>query len=46
MGSFGLSVDSAAVLAGLAAGTLLGLLGALPAILRCLSTPIPTALRS
>ena len=46
MGSFGLSVDSAAVLAGLSAGTLLGLFGALPAIVRCLSTPIPSALRS
>jgi putative ABC transport system permease protein len=46
MGSFGLSVDGAAVLAGLSAGTLLGLLGALPAIVRCLSTPIPSALRS
>ncbi len=46
MGSFGLSVDPVAVLAGLSAGTLLGLLGALPAILRCLSLPIPLALRS
>jgi putative ABC transport system permease protein len=46
MGSFGLSVDSAAVLAGLSAGTLLGLLGAIPAIIRCLSMPIPSALRS
>jgi predicted lysophospholipase L1 biosynthesis ABC-type transport system permease subunit len=46
MGSFGLSVDSAAVLAGLATGTLLGLVGALPAIVRCLSLPIPSALRS
>lgn len=46
MGSFGLSVDHAAVLAGLATGTLLGLLGAVPAILRCLLLSIPTALRS
>ena len=46
MGSFGRSVDSAAVLAGLASGALLGLLGALPAIIRCLSLPIPAALRS
>jgi len=34
------------VLAGLASGALLGLLGALPAIIRCLSLPIPAALRS
>jgi putative ABC transport system permease protein len=46
MGSFGLSVDHAAILAGLAAGTLLGLLGAVPAILRCLLLPIASALRS
>jgi len=46
MGSFGLSVDGAAVLAGLSAGVLLGLLGAVPAILRCLTLPIPSALRS
>jgi len=46
MGSFGLSVDHAAILAGLTAGTLLGLLGAVPAILRCLLLPIASALRS
>ncbi|MBI1302650.1 MAG: FtsX-like permease family protein [Phycisphaera sp.] len=46
MGSFGLSVDGPAVLAGLSAGVLLGLLGAVPAILRCLTLPIPSALRS
>ena len=46
MGSFGLSVDAAAVLAGLSAGLILGLFGAIPAILRCLSMPIPSALRS
>ncbi|MEY3141964.1 MAG: hypothetical protein RLY21_457 [Planctomycetota bacterium] len=46
MGSFGLSVDHAAILAGLGAGTLLGLVGAVPAILRCLLIPIPSALRS
>jgi putative ABC transport system permease protein len=46
MGSFGIAVDSVAVLAGLSAGLLLGLLGALPAIVRCLVLPIPSALRS
>jgi putative ABC transport system permease protein len=46
MGSFGIAVDSAAVLAGLASGLFLGLIGALPAIIRCLTLPIPSALRS
>ena len=46
MGSFGIAIDSAAVLAGLTAGLVLGLIGALPAILRCLALPIPSALRS
>jgi putative ABC transport system permease protein len=46
MGSFGIAIDAAAVLAGLTAGLVLGLIGALPAILRCLALPIPSALRS
>jgi len=46
MGSFGIAVDSVAVLAGLAAGIFLGVVGALPAIVRCLTLPIPSALRS
>ena len=46
MGSFGIAIDSVAILAGLLAGILLGLVGALPAIVRCLALPIPTALRS
>jgi len=46
MGSFGVVVDSHAVLAGMLTGLGLGLLGALPAIARCLTLSIPTALRS
>jgi putative ABC transport system permease protein len=46
MGSFAVSVDSAAIAGALAAGLLLGLFGAIPAILRCLTLSIPTALRS
>ena len=46
MGSFGIAIDSVAILAGLVSGLFLGLVGALPAIVRCLTLPIPTALRS
>jgi len=46
MGSFGLSVDSPALLAGIGSGLFLGAIGALPAIARCLSLSIPSALRS
>ncbi|MSR40404.1 MAG: ABC transporter permease [Phycisphaerales bacterium] len=46
MGSFGLAVDPSSLLAALLAGVLLGLLGAIPAIVRCLTLPIPSALRS
>ncbi len=46
MGSFGLQVDATAIACALVAGMLLGVLGALPAIFRCLSLPIPNALRS
>ncbi len=46
MGSFGLEVDATSILAALLAGICLGLLGAIPAIVRCLTLPIPSALRS
>jgi putative ABC transport system permease protein len=46
MGSFGLAVDSAAIASALAAGALLGILGAMPAIARCLVLSIPAALRA
>lgn len=46
MGAFGLEVDAAANAAGLGSGLLLGCLGALPGIWRCLSLPIPEALRA
>lgn len=46
MGSFGVAVDATAILAGLATGLFLGIVGALPAIARCLSLSIPSALRS
>ena len=46
MGAFGLSVDGASIACALLAGLLLGLLGAIPAIIRCLTLPIPSALRS
>jgi hypothetical protein len=34
------------VLAGLLTGLLLGILGSIPPAVRCLGTPLPTALRS
>ena len=46
MGSFGVAVDATAILAGLSTGLFLGVVGALPAIARCLSLSIPSALRS
>jgi putative ABC transport system permease protein len=46
MGAFGLSVDAHAIACALLAGLLLGLVGAAPAIARCLSLSIPSALRS
>ncbi len=46
MGVFGLTVDAPVVAVGLAAGLLLGVLGALPPAWRCLRMPIPVALRS
>ena len=46
MGVFGIVIDGPVILAGLAAGLLLGLVGALPPALRCLKRPIPEALRA
>ena len=46
MGSFGLLVDGPVIGAGLFAGLLLGFFGSLPPALRCLSLPIPVALKS
>ncbi len=46
MGSFGLHIDAHAIAAALLAGVFLGVLGAVPAIARCLTLPIPAALRS
>ncbi len=46
MGSFALHVDHQAVLAALGAGLVVGLLGAIFPAIRCLRTPIPTALRA
>lgn len=46
MGAFGLVVDAGVVLIGLCAGLMLGLIGGLPPAWRCLSMPIPAALRS
>ena len=46
MGAFGLRIDAPALLAGLSAGLLLGLLGALPPAYRCLRLPIPESLKS
>ena len=46
MGAFGLRIDPPALLVGLGAGLLLGLLGALPPAYRCLRLPIPESLKS
>lgn len=46
MGSFSLHIGPAAVLAALAAGMFVGVAGAALPALRCLRTPIPTALRA
>lgn len=46
MGAFGLRIDAPALLVGLGAGLLLGLLGALPAAYRCLRLSIPVSLKS
>lgn len=46
MGSFALSVDATAIAAGLLSGIVLGVVGAIAPIIRCLSLPIPIALRA
>jgi putative ABC transport system permease protein len=46
MGTFRLAADETAISAGLVAGLLLGLLGALPPILRSLTISIPAGLRA
>lgn len=46
MGAFGLLIDGSIVLLGVAAGLVVGLLGALPPALRCLRLPITDALKA
>ncbi len=46
MGAFGLVIDSTVLLAGLSAGLLLGIAGALPPAWRCLRLPISDALKA
>lgn len=46
MGAFGLLIDAHAALLGIAAGLIVGLLGALPPAIRCLRMPITEALKS
>jgi putative ABC transport system permease protein len=46
MGAFGLVVDSTVLFGGLAAGLLLGIIGALPPAWRCLRLPINDALKT
>ncbi|MGH7177213.1 MAG: ABC transporter permease [Tepidisphaeraceae bacterium] len=46
MGVFGLVVDSSVLLIGLLAGVGLGIVGALPAALRCLRMPVSVALKA
>lgn len=46
MGAFTLTLDPPVVLAGLAAGLGVGIIGAIPPALRCLKLPIPEALRA
>lgn len=46
MGVFGLTVDSAVLALGLAAGAVLGIIGAMPPAWRCLRLPITEALKA
>ena len=46
IGTFSLELPPSLLLLGLVSGCLLGLVGALPPAIRCLSTPLPIALRS
>jgi ABC-type antimicrobial peptide transport system permease subunit len=46
IGTFSLQMSGGVVLAGLLTGLLLGILGSIPPAVRCLGTPLPTALRS
>jgi len=46
MGTFHLELTGPVVIAGLATGILLGVLGAIPPAIRCLGSPLPSALRS
>lgn len=46
MGAFALTIDPPVVLAGLATGLVIGLIGAIPPAVRCLRLPIAAALRS
>ena len=46
MGTFQLELSGSVVVAGLATGILLGLLGSIPPAIRCLASPLPKALRS
>jgi len=46
MGAFRLDLSGGVALAGLLTGLLLGIIGAIPPALRCLGSPLPSALRS
>lgn len=46
MGAFALTVDAPVILAGLGAGLIVGLVGAIPPAVRCLRLPIPEALKA
>jgi len=46
LGAFGLVVDSSVLIVGLLAGLILGVIGALPPVWRCLRMTIPTALKA